>query len=196
MTSNERQPEARTATDGISDDAVAAKTGRRWAEWRAVLDGEGAAAMTHKEIARHLAQRHALSPWWSQMVTVAYERASGRRQVHEKPDGFSAGISRTLPHSAAALFAAWADKRQREHWLPDPYLEVRTASPGRSLRLTWVDGSSRVDVAFNPKGDTRCQVVVQHERLADADAVARMKAYWADAIGRLRATLQAQVSLP
>ena len=175
---------------------MSAKTGKQWAEWRAILDGEGAAAMTHEEIARHLAERHSLSPWWSQMVTVAYERARGRRQVHEKPEGFSAGVSRTLPHSATALFAAWSDKRQRERWLPDPYLEVRTANPDSSLRLTWVDGSSRVDVVFNPKGEERCQVVVQHERLADADAVSRMKAYWADAIARLRAMLQGQVSLP
>ena len=191
MTSGKTSAAARPATDGISDDAVAAKTGRRWQEWHALLDAEGAEAMTHKEIARHLAERHGLSPWWSQMVTVAYERARGRRQVHEKSDGFSAGVSRTLPFAAAALFAAWSEQAMRSRWLPDPYVEVRTAKPDRSLRLTWIDGTSRVDVALNPKGEGRCQVVVQHERLADADAVARMKAYWADALERLRAVLSA-----
>jgi hypothetical protein len=190
MTSARASSRRRAATDGISDVAVAAKTGRRWEEWHALLDGEGAEAMSHRDIARHLAERHSLSPWWSQMVTVAYERARGRRQVHERSDGFSAGVSRTLPFSAAALFAAWAEKSRRALWLPDPYVEVRTGKLDRSLRLTWIDGTSRVDVAFNPKGDARCQVVVQHERLKDADAVARMKAYWADALERLRVLLQ------
>jgi uncharacterized protein YndB with AHSA1/START domain len=139
---------------------------------------------------RDAPERRGLSPWWSQMVTVAYERARGRRQVHEKSDGFSAGVSRTLPFTAAALFAAWSEKSQRARWLSDPCVEVRTAKPDRSLRLTWVDGTSRVDVAFNAKGAARCQVVVQHERLPDAEAVARMKAYWVDALERLRALLE------
>jgi len=191
MTTGSGDERPRRDSDGISDETVAAKTGRRWDEWRALLDAEGAAAMTHAEIARHLAGRHALGAWWSQMVTVAYERATGRRQVHEKAEGFSAGVSRTLPFSAATLFAAWADAARRARWLPDPYLEVRGARPDRTLRLAWVDGSSRVVVAFNAKGEGRCQVVVQHERLPDAEAVARMKAYWAAALARLRAVLQA-----
>ena len=36
-------------TAGISDEAVAAKTGKTWAEWIAVLDSAGAGKMDHKQ---------------------------------------------------------------------------------------------------------------------------------------------------
>jgi len=185
MTGGTRRPASTRPTDGISDDAVAKRTGKRWGEWYALLDGDGAAAMSHREIARHLAERHALSPWWSQMVTVAYERARGRRQVHEKAGGFSASVSRTVPFAARAVYEAWADETRRRRWLDEPRLTLRTATPPRSLRLGWGDDGSVVVVSFTARSAAKCQLVVQHDRLPDAAAVARMKAYWAAAIARL-----------
>jgi len=65
----------------ISDAAVQSKTGRVWSEWFAQLDKEGAARLAHREIAAALRDRHGLSGWWSQMVTVAYEQARGLRPL-------------------------------------------------------------------------------------------------------------------
>ena len=68
------------AAPGMSDAAVKAKTGKTWAEWIAALDKAGAKAMSHKEITKLLSSRHKLADWWSQMVTVGYERAKGLRE--------------------------------------------------------------------------------------------------------------------
>lgn len=177
-------------TDGISDAAVQAKTGKPWSEWFSVLDRAGASAMTHPEIARLLNQRHEVSPWWSQMVTVAYERARGRRVKYERPEGFSVSASRTMPAAGGAVFRAFADASERARWLPDPGLVIRKATPEKSLRITWVDGATSVEVNIYPKADGKSVLSVQHDRLADAAAAERMKEYWSGALAQLRVVLE------
>ena len=124
----------------ISDDAVQAKTGRIWAEWFNLLDKEGAAALSHREIAIRLRERHGLSGWWSQMVTVAYEQARGRREVHQTSRGYQVGVSKTIPVSVDVLFTAWNDEASRQRWLGDEPITIRRATRAKSMRITWSDG--------------------------------------------------------
>ena len=65
---------------GISSEAVHAKTGKTWPEWFAVLDKAGASGWPHKDIATHLHDKCGCPDWWSQMVTVGYEQARGRKR--------------------------------------------------------------------------------------------------------------------
>lgn len=174
----------------ISDDAVRAKTGRGWDEWFARLDAVGATRMDHAAIARHLSEQEGVPPWWAQMVTVSYEQARGMRQKHQKSDGFSANISRTVAAPLDALFAAWADDPRRAAWLEDPGLTIRKATPSKSMRITWPDGTA-VDVYFYAKGDAKSQVALEHRKLPDADAVQGVKDYWTTQLDRLQQTLAA-----
>ena len=61
---------------------------------------------------------------------------------------------------------------------------------GKSLRITWVDGKTSVEVGFYPKGEGRCMVAVQHSKLSDAQAVARQRDYWTAALERLDSYLK------
>jgi len=47
-----------------------------------------------------------------------------------------------------------------------------------------------LEVSFNSKDDEKSLVVVQHSKLPDAKASAKMKAYWAKALDRLREALE------
>ena len=94
------------ATPGMSDEAVAARTGKTWPEWFSILDEAGGAELDHREIVE-LLDGHDIGPWWRQMVTVAYERARGKRQVREKATGFSADVSRTELLTMLAAYGAW-----------------------------------------------------------------------------------------
>jgi hypothetical protein len=58
------------------------------------------------------------------------------------------------------------------------------------MRATWSDGKTSLAIGFYPRGDNKSQVAVQHSKLPDARAAARMKKYWADALDRLRASLE------
>src|SRR5262245_39510968 len=75
------------ALAGMSDAAVKEKTGRTWAGWVATLDRAGAHEWPHAKIAQYLSKECAVPPWWSQMVTVGYERIKGLRAVGQRRDG-------------------------------------------------------------------------------------------------------------
>ena len=175
----------------ISDAAVKAKTGRVWAEWFTLLDAEGAAEMTHRAIAAALHDRHGLSGWWSQMVTVAYEQARGRREPHQTARGYQVGVSKTLPVNVDPLFTAWEDEAARRAWLGDEPITIRRATRPRSMRITWSDGQTHVDVSFWNKGPAKSTVQVQHSKLADREDVEAKRSFWRSALARLARQLSA-----
>lgn len=177
--------QATGAIAGISDDKVEQSTGKSWAQWLAILDKAGAATMPHKEIAAWLIGNHPIGGWWAQMVTVGYEQARGLREKHQKTDGFSASVSRTLEAPVAEVFRAWADETLRKAWLSEPGLEFRGATVNKSVRARWDDGSTVV-VNFYPASGDRCRVTVQQDKMKKAGDVANAKEFWAEALDRLR----------
>jgi uncharacterized protein YndB with AHSA1/START domain len=182
------------ATDkagGVSNEAVLKATGHTWDEWFALLDGEKASTLSHPAIAILVSERFGASDWWSQMVTVAYEQARGLRDKHQKSDGYAISQSKTVNAPIEALYNAWVDDETRQKWLPDAPLEIRKATERKSVRMAWDGSASAVDALFSAKGDSKSQVSVQHSKLADAEAAAAIKAYWAEALVHLKEFLEA-----
>ena len=153
---------------GIGDAAVESKTGKTWQEWFAILDEAEAQSMSHAETARYLNETQGVPPWWSQMVTVGYEQARGIREKHQAPGGYQVSASKTIGVPVAAVYRAWADDRTRDRWLPGEAIRIRKASANKSLRVTWSDGETSLDVNFYDKGGAKSQVVVQHSKLSDS----------------------------
>ena len=175
---------------GISDEAVARATGKTWGEWLQVLDAAGAKKMSHKEIAKLLHDKLKCPPWWSQMVTVGYEQARGRREKHQKPNGYSVSGSKTIAVPVDQLFAAWSDAKSRRRWLGAEKLAVRKSTANKSIRATWGDGTTSVEFNFYVKGDHKSQVTVQHDKLADADLAEKMKTFWRDVLVNVKVQLE------
>ena len=175
----------------MSDAAVKAKTGKTWKDWFSILDRAGARNMTHQEIVKLLHTKHEVGPWWTQMVTVTYEQDRGLRDKHERPEGYQISVSRTLNTPVARLFKSFANEKNRKAWLREDGLVVRKATSNKSMRVTWPDGKTGLEINFYSKGDDKSQVVVQHSKLPDAKAAARMKTYWSQALDRLRQSLEA-----
>lgn len=173
----------------MSDESVKAKTGKKWNQWFAILDKAGAKKMTHQEIVKFLNSQHDVGPWWQQMVTVTYEQARGLRKKHEKPGGYQISVSRTENVPLANLYKAVANEKRRSSWLPEDGLVVRKATENKSMRVTWKDGKTSLEIYFSPKSDAKSQVVVQHSKLPDAKAAARMKAFWGKALEQLQKSL-------
>jgi uncharacterized protein YndB with AHSA1/START domain len=176
---------------GIGNEAVRAKTGRGWDEWFRLLDEARGSAMDHTRLAAYIHDELGCPGWWSQAVAVAYEQARGLRQKHQKPDGFEASVSRTLAVSLETLFEAWNDEEERRRWLGEAPLVVRKATPGKTMRVRWEEGGAwqRVDVHFSAKGPGKSSVTVQHGRLPEAADVERVKAFWSEALERLKGAL-------
>jgi hypothetical protein len=172
------------ALAGMSDNAVRAKTGRTWPEWTRELDAIGARQMTHRDIARHVAEKHRIGSWWAQTVTVGYERIRGLRERGQRRSGsYEANKSKTFPVSVGALYDAFASAKARARWLPGVALTLRTANANRSMRIAWPDGT-RVELSFLGKGE-KSQVAVQHTRLASKADAEERKEYWAQRLNAL-----------
>jgi hypothetical protein len=175
-----------------SDERIRQRTGRGWEEWFDLLDDWGAAERTHREIARWVAEQLGIEPlvWDAQAITSSYERARGLREVGETEQGFAVSATRTVAVPVERLFDAVVDESRRRSWLPDGELSERTATRPRSARFDWGDGTSRVIVAFDAKGERKSTMALQHVRLADGDEADRMKAYWRERVSALKEELE------
>jgi hypothetical protein len=175
----------------VADERVLEATGRGWEAWFELLDGWGAAGHSHTEIARWLREDQGVDGWYSQSITVGYERARGLRAPGQRPDGFAVGASRTVAVPVERLFEAFTDEALRERWLPGADLRVRTATAPRTARYDWEDGSTRVIVGFDATGDAKSRVALSHERLPDADTAEEMKSWWRERLTELKVQLEA-----
>ena len=171
--------------------AVVKATGRTLDDWFAILEERGAGSLTHKDIARLLRDDCGVPGWWSQMLTVEYERKIGRREVGQRTTGeFRTTVSRTLsgtmdealdrwlaalpPAGAGAAFdgAAFASEPT-----------IRGTEKRRSWRVTLTDGaritaviSAKPQVAA--KGGEATLLAVETSRLTGRSGIDRWKAFW------------------
>ena len=171
---------------GMSDASVRKATGRAWAEWVKLLDAAKAAEKPHREIARYLSSI-GTPDWWSQMVTVGYERIRGLRERGQLRGGaYEATKSRTFAVPVAKLFDAFAKPRTRAKWLPD--VKVRTSRENKTMRLDMADGT-RVAIGFLSKGDKKSAVAIQHSKLADKATALKSKEWWGERFDALAALI-------
>jgi len=177
---------------GMSDAAIKAKTGCTWARWVAALDYAKADTWSHREIAQYVHDKFKVPDWWTQTVTVGYERIKGLREIGQRRNGsYEATRSKTIPVAVGRLYRAFSDARIRRKWLPDAKLTVRKATPEKYVRITWDDGTS-VEVVLTPKGEAKAVAAVSHVKLASREDVAARKRYWGERLDALAALLAPQ----
>jgi uncharacterized protein YndB with AHSA1/START domain len=170
---------------GMSDAVVKEKTGCTWERWVHALDHYGAAEMPHREIVDLIHTKYKTDGWWSQMVTVGYERIRGLRARGQRRDGsYEATKSRTFNVPVDALHRAFADATLRKRWLAEPGVRVRTSTPPKSIRLGFVDGSI-VAAGFTPKGSAKSVVALSHAKLPTREAADKVKRYWTERFAAL-----------
>lgn len=182
-------PKDYAALAGISDRSIKKNTGCTWERWVPMLDGLGAAEMPHREIAALVSRKFKIGDWWSQTVTVGYERIKGRRAIGQRIDGhYEAGKSRTFSVPVDALFDAWRMPRRRKQWLGHAPVAVRTAVASKSIRLDWGNGTV-VTAWFTAKSPEKSTVAVSHTKLVDRAEADRLRQYWSERLDALGETL-------
>ena len=170
------------AVAGMSDAAVKKATGRTWDEWVRALDDVGASSKTHREIVHEVSSR-GTPDWWSQMVTVGYERIRGLRDKGQRRGGgYEAGKSKTFNLPVKRLFAAFKKS------IPEG-AELKSATPNKRMRIGWDDGTV-VEVIFTAKSETKSAVAVTHQRLPDKAAAEKMKSWWGERLAALAESIE------
>jgi hypothetical protein len=174
---------------GMTDAAIKKNTGCDWKAWVGVLDYAKAYNWPHRSIAEFVHEKYGVKEWWTQAVTVGYERIKGLREIGQRRGGsYEATKSRTFGVSVARLYGAFHKKKERAAWLGDVDLTVRKATKNRSMRITWSDGSS-IQLWFSAKDRKKSQVAVQHTKLPDRAAAEKLKTFWAEQLEALAGTL-------
>ena len=185
------QPKEFAKVAGMSDEKVKDKTGCTWESWVLALDHVEAYNWPHTEIARYVHEKYKVPNWWTQMVTVGYERIRGLREKGQRRSGiWGASKSKTINAAAGTIFRSFKQPKLRKAWL-DNKVVIRTAVPNKSLRLTWDDGTS-VEVYVVSKGRSKSVVAIEHTRLATRKDADRMKTFWGERLGTLAGALEAK----
>ena len=183
---------ADTSADRISEAKLVEATGKTWDQWFAILDRWGGTKHTHTEIARHLADDLGAPMWWTQTITVEYERARGMRVKYQRPDGvFAVSSSKTVAAPIEDAYDAVVDDDRRSAWLTDGMMMFRTGTELRSAHFDWEAGPTRVHVWVVEKDGGKTTVAVEHERLDGPHEAELAKAAWADRLKALKVYLEA-----
>jgi uncharacterized protein YndB with AHSA1/START domain len=156
------------------------------------LDSHQAHTWPHGKIAEFVHTKYKVGDWWSQTVTVGYERIKGLRAIGQRRDGkFEANKSKMFPVPVSRLYRAWSQTRLRNAWLGESELVVRTARANKSMRITW-PGDTSVEVLFYSKPGGKSQVAIQHRKLPDKATGDRLKAFWTERLDALATLLAAK----
>lgn len=185
VAAGEAPPAEYAALAGTSDEAVKRSTGSDWASWVAVLDALGAVGWPHPRIAAHLRSEHGLSAWWSQTVTVAYERIRGLRDIGQRPGGeYRISKSKTVPVPLSTLYRAVREARRRAEWAAGLELAIRKATPEKAIRAVTAAGQP-VRIQFLARGETKSTVTFEHGGLASKEEAQRVRSEWAERVAAL-----------
>ena len=218
------QPRKRVwmAEPEVSDSGVTAATGKGWEQWCDISDqwagvnpkAETAEPITdHTAIATYLRDELGVDAWWSQGVTVGYERITGLRLPYQRPDGtFTAGKSATLNVDGVQLRNMLLSDQDRQDLFPGHQTELLSRPDAKRMRVAI--GTGVVEITIDPattssddsdaKNETprnkvgnkarnkvRYKVSVSHRKLSTFDEVETWKHYWGEwlaAVGDLPAT--------
>lgn len=181
------QLEARAAGRGrrwisepeVDDASVSKATGYAWEHWCQQIEAAGLADAPHPQIAAWLHEHQGLDRWWSQTVTVGYERISGRRLPYQRADGsFTAGRSKTVAVDAQLLRDALVDSEERAELLPGYPTELRSRPGSKDIRLGIGPGVAIIRV--EALSDGRSKLFIEHNGLPDSESVEAWRHWWGE----------------
>ena len=185
----------------VTDEKSREKTGQGLDHWFAVLDGFGGVGKGHSALARHLHDDHGVNGWYSQGITVAYERARGARALNQRMSGdYEVSVTKTVNGDTRAVARAFTDVRRRAKWLSEADSELSAAltaalraksskgfviRPDGMGRYRYKWGTTTVQFYLIPKGAGRTSVVVTHLKLESAAALEERRQQWRAALDGL-----------
>lgn len=162
-----------------SEETIKANTGRGWDEWTKLLDAWSAESKGHTAIATYLGEEYGVDGWWSQSVTLGYERIKGLRRKYQGLDGtFTANKSKTIRADAQAVRKMLVSERDRKDLFPGFETELRSRKDANTLRIGIGGGVALIHV--EPLVDGRAKLTIAHEKLESTEDVELWKKYWSE----------------
>ncbi len=186
---------------GRAANSIETATGYPWLEWTEWLEGQGASALAHADLARlalarirQLGIEHHASTgeplndgWWAQTIAIDYEHDHGMREVGQGHLGtFAASASKTIQGTLDEALRDWLEVMAGVTEIDQvPFSGPPTTSATekwRYWRVSFVDGTrAQVDISIKhvaAGAPAKSIVSVQHSKLGSADDIPQKKAAW------------------
>jgi hypothetical protein len=174
-------------TPSMRDEKVKAATGKKWSQWFALLDKAGSRKKSHTEIARwvfdkYLGKKGATTNvatsggWWSQMVTVEYERARGLREKNQNDMGYMVAVHKTFDFSKQEFVKRWKKLLQEPGVKARKLVPLPTTAKNRLFYYQMAHGRLIVGWGTSPSGKLR--IVAEAVKLSGQGAVKRERNFW------------------
>jgi hypothetical protein len=192
----------------VSEPKVIERTGHELVYWFQVLDRFGGVEKGHTASARHLRVDHGVDGWYSQGITVAYERARGLRTVNQRVGGtYEVSVTKMVDLDVAATRDAVAATRATTGWarsvdkglvsalvsgLRGPTARGFVPASKASYRCRFRWNSAAVEMLLSPRPSNRTQVVVVCTKVPSADDVEACRSTWRTALAALQTSLNAR----
>jgi hypothetical protein len=189
----------------VSDAKTREKTGHALEHWFGVLDRFGGPDRGHTALARHLYDDHSVPGWYSQGITVAYERARGVRAANQRCDGeYEVSASKVVAAKTADVIKALTDKRARARWaksldaglvkalaaaLDGPAAKRIVVRPDGLGRFRYKWGDTTVQMYLVPKAG-KVSLVTTNSKLSGSAMVEERRTLWRAALEALARTFQ------
>lgn len=165
-----------------SGESILKATGKPWKHWLGVLQKMDAGKMPHKDIALALHQKHNISGWWAQMLTVEFERAAGKRQVGQTCYGdFQVTVTKTVSGSLDQALKVWRKMAAGHTGFNGVSFEdkpsVSKSEKWRYWRVPLSDGS-RVAAVIGIRAPGKTTIAINHEKIQTKDSADAWRTFW------------------
>lgn len=194
----------------VTNQAAKAATGKTLDQWFAELDKLNGLKQGRRAINNSLYEQK-VDPWWCTTIAVEYEKHHDARKKDGLYEGYFICSTKTIAAPVAEVYAAWTNNEKLSEWMGTStradvkddgkyenkdgdrgtFLRVR---PNKDLRLSFENPAfsapTQIEVQFQDKGKGKTGVLVNHNRIQTRAEADGLRAAWADALNKLKASCE------
>ena len=166
---------------------ISVSTGKTMADWVGILDANNGKNLKEKEIIHLLMDQFRVSPEWASIITANYFETHGIVQSSVGRETFDITATKTFALALHVIEEYFSDESLRLSWMELPLTAVKVQT-GKSIRYEGLAEGSLL-VTFNGKSQDKCQITIQHLKLASEETAGKMQEFWKEKLNALAKAL-------
>ncbi|MCB0820015.1 MAG: hypothetical protein KDC13_05300 [Bacteroidetes bacterium] len=161
-----------TETDQITIDIIQSATGKSPVEWHGLMSEKCPPNASESDCIKLLTQDFGIRPELARHLTEMHFALRTKLDSSEE----ITTVTKTFPLAIHVVESYFTSGSLRESWLGEDFTPS-LINTGRNIRL---EGAlpGKVFVNFNGKGPAKCQITVQHLKLASREQAEEIRKYW------------------